>query len=552
MKKLLLILLVCSLQTLVAQNNNYSLKWGNTSRSKIYSTDFLGRNTKGDYIFYAGRQRVVPLLFVALLRKKDYFNVYDNKLNFKESIEMDLPKLKANSYSSEKLLARTAIRIGRDAYILQQQQDGGNYVLQAWKVDLNKPKLGKSIIIGKIPDANDIRNAVPNVSISPDSTKILVYFPTVNYSKDKEGYYFFVLNNDLSKNWSGRGDIPYAEDDYVNQDVTIDNQGFVIVTGRRFIPKKDRIRGDPKWEPVILRYTEKGKPERLELNPAGKFVQKTFLAAGRNNQTLAIGFYGNNRVDEQDGLFFAKVGGEGKLEGTRTYEFDNAFLTSTMREGSAERAKKRMDNDGTEDFSESNFEFKDLILTADGGFLALGQQYYYTVSTYQNGVGVTYNSTFSYNHIYGDIVAAKFSSDGGLAWTKKLNHYNVINTGSPVMPFERQYGFTTKNSKTYIVFEDDERAIDNRDHRKAFDFNKSTATVVAEISADGDIRRSNIETALERENYRLFYPSITTVENGKILMASTMRLKIMPIPISSYWPKNRQTNFCLKQNWKGN
>lgn len=521
MNKFISILLLCLLQNVSAQTSDYTIKWGSSSRSKIYSSDFLGRDAKGNYIFYAGRQRVVPLLFVALLSKKDYFNVYDSKLNFKESVEIALPKLKANSYNAQKIAARTAIRIGNDAYILQQQEDGGNYVLQAWKVDLNKQKIGKGTIIGKIPDGSDVKSDAPNVAISPDSTKILVYFPTVNRSKDKEGYFFFVLNKDLSKNWSGRGEIPYDEDDYIKQDITIDNQGFVTVTGRHFIPKKERKRGDPKWEPVILRYTEKGKPERLELNPAGKFVQRTFLAAGKNNQTLAIGFYGNNRVDEQDGLFFAKLGTDGKLEGTKTYEFDNEFMTSTMRESRAKRVKSRMDSDDDEDYSETNFVFKDLIATADGGFLALGEQYYYYVSSNQNGVGVTYNQTFTFNHVYGDIVAAKFTGDGSLLWVKKLNHYNVVTTGSPNPPFERQYSFTTKNNKTFIVFEDDERAIDNREHRGAFGFARSMATVVAEIDDNGKIRRSNIETSEERGGNRLFYPSIFSIENGKLLLSST-------------------------------
>ncbi len=498
----------------------FSLDWGKTSRSKIYSSDFLGRDAKGGHIFFATRVRVVPLLFVATFKRKDYFNVYDERLNFKKSVEIDLPKIKATTFSSEKLLARTAVRIGREAYVLQQSEDGDNYVLQAWKVDLDRQRLGKGFIIGKIPDGSDIKSDQPAVAISPDSSKVAVYFPTLARSKGKEGYYFFVLNKDLSKNWWGRGDIPYDESDYVKQDVTIDNQGVVTVTGRHYIPKKERKRGDPKWEPVILRYTEKGKPERVELDAGGKFIQQTFLAAGRDNQTLALGFYGNSRWDEQDGIFFAKMGADGRLAGTKTFEFDNEFMTSTMREAAAKRAKNRMD-DSEDDYSESNFQFKDLVPTADGGFLALGQQYFYYAQSYQTGIGINATYTYNYNHVYGDIVAAKFSRDGSLAWVRKLNHYDVVVSGSPRPPLEREYGFTTKGDRAFIVFEDDERAVDNRDHRKALDFGRQEATVVAEIDENGKITRRNIETSEERAGNRLFFPSIFQLENGKVLMAST-------------------------------
>jgi hypothetical protein len=514
----LLILLFIFNKNIIAQKTTYSIKWGETSRSKILPTDYLGRDAKGNYIFYSARIKVIPLLFVTLIRKQDYFNVYDKDLDYQESIDMELPKLKASGYNMDAIGARSAIRIGNEAWLVQRMKDKDSYALQGWKLDFNKKKIGKAKTIGKIPDGKDLQGENALTAISTDSSKILIYFPTKTRGENKEGYYFFVLDKSFTKIWSGRGEIPYAADDYIKDEVTIDNQGFVTVTGKYYIPKKERKRGEPKWEPVILRYTEKGKPEKLTLNPKGKFVQNTFLSAGKSNQTMAVGFYGNDRASEQDGLFFAQVSANGQLEGTKTFEFDNDFLTSTMKENRATRIKNRMD-DKDDDFSESNFRFKDMISTSDGGFLALGEQY--SVSVNNNTLTSTRaTQTISYSHFYGDIIAAKFSSDGELLWTKKLNHYYTITTGSRAAPFSRMYGFTTKGTDTFVVFEDDEKNLDNRDNRKMFELRRSVATVVAKIDALGKIERNNVETDEERSSWNLLMPSVTTIEQGKVLLTA--------------------------------
>ncbi len=502
-----------------SSKSGYSLKWGETTRTKVLPNNYVGRDKKGNHVFYASRIKTIPLIGVTLIRASDYFGVYDAGFELKENIKIDeLPKRKATNFNFHKLGYRDGIMVGSVPYLVEQRKDGKDYQIVGWKLDIDKKRIGKEQNLGKITGVESLRGASISFAFSPDSSKTLLYIPVEYKKSDETGVQVFVFDRDMKKLWAGKCDLPYDDDDFNIQDVSINNGGAISVSGERYIPKKKRSKGDPKWEPVIMRFAEKGKPEKLEINPGGKRVQRFLTGSNTKGQAVAVGFYGNKSFYDQDGLFFARVDDKGDLQDVKTHEFDSDFLTSTMKSKRAARKKEKMDDDDRDE-SEDYFSFRDLRPMSDGGFLGIAEQYWVVQRTEWQGSGASRRMVVKYYHNYGDLIAARLNADGSLAWTKKLRRMYVIVSYSSMPPYRKMYGFMTKGADSFLIFEDDEKNVDNRDNSKWFD-SPDFATVVAKIDPAGNLTRTNVETEDEKDRWGLVYSNLQQIGEGKMMLAA--------------------------------
>lgn len=295
-----------------------------------------------------------------------------------------------------------------------------------------------------------------NFQYSKDRSKMMVQYRMVpdikNDSKSFDKIGFLIIDADLKPVYDEIVTMPYTEKKMENLDFAVDNTGsaFVLAKVYKDDSGRERVKGsdDSNYDIELIKYDF--KTAKLTSTPVvleGQYINKGWLQESPTGDMICSGLY-TSRVNSKgaDGLFYAKLGPDGKMHGLRSFEIPLEVLNQYVSK------RKRKSNDKKDEKGTAEFEFlylNKIVFQADGSVLLLGEQYYFEENESRMGV-VTMTS---YTHYYNSILATKISPSGRMEWMVKLPKAQQGNKKPGALSFKH----IKRNDQHYFLYVDNAR-----------------------------------------------------------------------------------------------
>lgn len=297
---------------------------------------------------------------------------------------------------------------------------------------------------------------------SYDETKFMVtYRKKPQEKKDARSYDLigmFVFDENMEELWGDEVKMPYTEKKMDNVDYAVDKKGNSYILARVYSDNstdlKKRKSEVANYHMEILRVPANSKDikskdiEKTVIKIKDKFIQSISLYEGPEDYMLCAGFYNKGKnLTGANGVFQFKIGVEGDLYDTKSYEFPQKMLNQYMTAKDQKRNDKKAAK-GKGEFSE--LVPRNFFIGADGSIVLVGEQFYIVEVTTTDSKG---NTRTTYYYHYNDIIITKIGADGELAWMKKLpKRQTGVNSGRSGMSFAYMFDEDSKNH--YLVFLD--------------------------------------------------------------------------------------------------
>lgn len=295
-----------------------------------------------------------------------------------------------------------------------------------------------------------------------DESKFMVtYRKKPEEKKDAKSYDLigmFVFDENMEELWGDEVKMPYTEKKMDNIDYAVDKKGNTYILARVYNDNstdlKKRRSTEANYHIEILRVPSNSKDikskdiDKTVIKIKDKFIQSITLYEGPEDYMICAGFYNKGKnMTGANGIFQFKIGKEGDLYDTKSYEFPTKMLNLYMSERAQKRNEKQAEK-GRGEFSE--LVLRNFFVGSDGSIVLVGEQFYIREVTTYDTKG---NARTTYYYHYNDIIIAKIAADGELAWMKKLPKRQMgVNSGRSGMSFAYMYDDVSKNH--YMVFLD--------------------------------------------------------------------------------------------------
>jgi hypothetical protein len=447
MRSLLVSIFLFSMSSLIAQNTPATLTWGEDQRGYFFPNTFVGYDDKGNLIFIGAEETKTSLLggggplIPALI-------TYDSELNYKDRKELEIPKLKVDgeTYTSLEDLANIkAINLQGAPWVIATLRFEDDTRIYAWRIDPLRKRLGTAKLIGTIQGMKKLRTDFEWSTSPNEQLGLLSLDAETRMSKDKK-IYALVLDSAFEVRSETLLDLPYSRQEFEFESISVDNRGKVIATGLLDIPLRERMEKAVRTRPVMLVFTGSEKPVEINLQFENKKVQSLKSLFNPSGKGVAVGFYGNDSYQEQDGIFFATLNQAGQIEQASAYEFDLDFLTADMSDRSRKQLEKRAEKG--QDLSANSFVMREINLLSDGSFVAIGEYFKVRTNTQTDRFGQIISYTVDY--IYGDLVVSRFTPEGTVLWAKKIDRaYQTLARRAPF-----HYTRLIKDDSVYLLYQD--------------------------------------------------------------------------------------------------
>lgn len=293
-------------------------------------------------------------------------------------------------------------------------------------------------------------------NFSKDSTKMMVEYRMVpeikNDSKsfDKIGY--LVLDENLKIVFDDIVTMPYTEKKMENLDFAVDSEGNTYVLAKIYKDDSGRERAkgsdESNYNIELLKYDIKaGKLTSALVEIDGQYINKGWLQESPTGDMICTGLYTRTATSKAaDGLFYAKLGANGRMYGFHSYEIPVEVLNQYVTK------RKRKSNEKKDDKGEAEFEFlylNKLVFQADGSVLFLGEQFFWEEN--KSSVGVVTLTTRTY--YYNSILVTKVSASGELEWMVKLPKAQQGTQNPGALSFKH----IKRNDQHYFLYIDNAR-----------------------------------------------------------------------------------------------
>ncbi len=326
--------------------------------------------------------------------------------------------------------------------------------------------------------------------MSEDTSKMLVVAAADDNNDDlRMKVHLNVYDNQLHQVWSKSFTLPYTQEQLTIRSWTLANNGQVYLLGKVYEEKRNQEskkkdgKRKPAYKLVIFLFQEnleKAQEFRLDLND--KFVTDVAFRLSPENDLNCAGFYANDTKGVIQGVFFTRLNGQtGAAEvGTRKElspkDIDN-FDTQRDRSG----------NEGLD----SKFEFKHLVLRADGGIVVTAEEAYHITTSYYSA-GRIYQRTTYYNN---EIFITSISPKGQIDWVRMIPKKQEFTDTD----YFNSYMLMEQGGSLYFLYNDD---IDNIDQpltkraKRISSFRDAVAALVT-VDSTGKMDRRKIFNSKE-------------------------------------------------------
>lgn len=410
---------------------------------------------------------------------------YDGRMHIRRSQKIDL------RYKGKKREFEDLIWSNGKLYLLTSFNNEAKKKNYLFVQELDRRLVPKKDLqlIGEIDTRDKFREGKFDLSVSRDSSKILVYNQLPFKKSEPERFALRVYDADFQEQWVQDVTLPYGDGNFAIEEYRVDRDGNVYLLG---VIYEDRARvrrnGKPTYNYTILAYTEKGeRAQEYRIDLEEQFITDLTFRVGNNGNLICAGFYSNKGTYSIKGTCFLQLDVKTKeIINLNLMPFDFEFRTEYMSEGRKDRLE-RAEVQGNVNRTPELYRFSldDLILRSDGGAVLIAEQYYVYQQSYRYWDGTL---RYDYFYNYNDIIVVNIQPDGSIEWSTRIpKRQETLNDGG----YYSSYAMATVRDRFYFVYNDNSRNYrdaGNGNRRYLYNFNgRFSVVVVSEITKDGQL-----------------------------------------------------------------
>ncbi len=413
---------------------------------------------------------------------------YDDRMRLKKSQKINL-KYKNKNREFEDL-----VKIGGQLYMFtsfNNQAKKKNYLFYQ-KISSRLMPSKNLVKIGEIDTRNKYKEGSFDLSLSRDSSKVLIYNQLPYQKNEPERFSLRVFDDELQELWTKDITLPYNDDVFEIEEYRVDKDGNVYLLGVVY-QERNRVkrRGQPTYGYTVLAYLNGGtETQEYRIELGDKFITDLTFRVANDGNLVCSGFYSERGTVSTKGTYFLRMNAKTKeIYNVNFKAFDFDFLTFNMTNGQKRRAE-RNEREGDENRAPELYRFSldELIMRTDGGAVLVAEQYYVYEQSY-----FSYwdrSTRFNYFYHYNDILVINIKPTGEIEWASRIpKRQETMNDGG----YYSSYAMATVKDRFYFIYNDNPRNFDpqvqNGDRRNRFNYNGRYSVVsLSEVRIDGSVR----------------------------------------------------------------
>lgn len=481
--------LLVLLLTFSVYSQNVELKWAEKIKTKDNVSILGGKDGK----FYT-RHRDSDKNLIC--------RAYDKDLNLKDE------KMVSFNLDEKKYIYSGAYFVkDKIVHFIQEnvRKEDKNY-LYAATTDFNLNTSNKTIVLDEADEDALVFGAR---SISPDSTKIVVYHELKGKKKDPSTLNFKVYNTDFTKVLLDKtAELPIKTKNFSTASINVDNLGNVYVLAKVFKEKEEKVKDQSLFYYKLIVFNNDDKPKEFDFDYPNKDIESIDVIPGENNTLICTGF-----------LKILNKGFFGK--GKKTLISDELFSAIIDCKTITLKSSTKLELEGlypekpksTEDYVP--YKVRDIFFRKDGGSVVVAEQYKLVIVTHHTQHG----TTTTYKYYYCDIATIHINNKSEVESVSKMPKYQ-LNAGNPSIISTHYEG------STYIVYEDLEKNADaendketKRSTKSMFSSSSKNALFLLTIAPSGEMKKEIIYSYKESKIRPRILSSLVVSKNEIILNA---------------------------------
>lgn len=356
-------------------------------------------------------------------------------------------------------------------------------------------------------------------SISPDSTKVLVYNELKGRKKEPNKLSFKVYNTTFTEVILEKiVELPIKSKNFSTESFSVDNFGNVYVLAKVYKEKEEKVKGQSEFYYKVIAFGKENEPKEFDLDYPDKEIESIDIIAGENNtfvctgflKILNSGFFGKGKKTLiSDELFSAIIDCKNlTISAAKKYQLEGLY---------PEKPKKSSDY--------VPYKVRDIFQRKDGGFVVVAEQYKLVITTTysQNGGSRTY-----YYYYFCDIATIHINNKSEVESVSKMPKYQMNAKNPSIIS-------TYYEGNTYIVYEDLEKNIDaendkdtKRSTKSMFSSDSKNALFLLTIAPSGEMKKEIIYSYKESK-IRPRIGSSRVVSKNEILLNADDQLGVLSI-----------------------
>ncbi|MFN4124161.1 MAG: hypothetical protein ACK4GL_12760 [Flavobacteriales bacterium] len=267
-----------------------------------------------------------------------------------------------------------------------------------------------------------------NVSISPDHSKVLVYYHSFPYGKKGTGVpkIFAQLYNDkIEKIWEREITFPEMNNLEIEK-LQVTNKGDVLVSISQPLSKEERKTLDIDERLYLFHHSNKeNKTKEYRVDEDQLFANDVHYEFTGNNTLLIAGFYSTKSAKRSEGYFYREIDlASGDIIIDKKIPFTKEFIKLVMGSKKGEKAE-----------DVKNMHVRRLLALKDGRKLIIAEEYSISMSS-GNNLSIAYSANSDYIYNYEDIYVLVLDNKGN--WTntvKVIKYQKTINDNAQFNSF---------------------------------------------------------------------------------------------------------------------
>lgn len=305
-------------------------------------------------------------------------------------------------------------------------------------------------------------NTIFDMEVSPDGSKILVFYSLLNKSNEIIRSGFNIYDNEMNLLWNNKNVSAQFSGGYFEfSKFSVSNAGEVYLLGqhykakenywenakfssRGFLTKDTYFVDMPNYNYILYHYTNKtDKVEEYTFELPKKFIRNINIQPSESGNVICSGFYSDPKKVSVVGSFYFELNmALQSVENLSTMDFSKEMLTKDLSQEELNRYRRSINN--KQEWDPYSYIIGDVKTKQNGDSYFIAEQYLYGIKKQVSGNTVYYLPI----HIYNDLFIVNLNKENQISRIDKITkrqYWLVDDKFSSYASFE-------KNNNLYFLF----------------------------------------------------------------------------------------------------
>ena len=377
----------------------------------------------------------------------------------------------------------------------RRNRDSETIEALAMRYDCQGNSIGPEQIVHQHSATYIPRKSGLQCKISPNGTRLLLYFDTDNERKQNEGIYFKCYDQQRNLVWEKDLRLPPSPDILQVHHFLVDNYGGVYMMSGRNPVKTNSDWQRPQGGQYVVYYynAARNKLKQYDINLKDKQVVSAGFVLNEKQEVIIAGYYSNNFQNKVSGTLLFSLQAQGGAISLAGYTpFSKEFMKTAS---------------GLETGTLEDFYLDHIFMTPNGDVVLAGEQYY--VSRSVSTDPTTGRQIVEYRYNYEDVMVCMMDSTARHLWNVHIPKRQMSST---INDPNFSYAFSGDTTGVVIMFNDESANNEIEEHRKRNELTpwtggKNSVTTSVDIDFDGIFTR---HTLVDNSKERLLFNPLMT------------------------------------------